>query len=219
MFRFPDVENADEDGLLAVGGDLEIETLLEAYNNGIFPWPIMEKMPMLWFSPPKRAVLFLDHFKMSRSLKKALNKSNFKFAINHNFPLVIHNCARVGDRAGLHKTWITPEMTEAYIDLYNAGYAHSIECYNENELVGGLYGVSIGKMFAGESMFYKESNASKLALCYLISFLMNKGVTWIDCQQLTPFFESLGAVEIERIKFIQLLKLAIAEKIKLFEGI
>ncbi len=216
MFMFPDVELADEDGLLAIGGDLEVETLLQAYKNGIFPWPIFEKVPMMWFAPPKRAVLFLDKFRFPKSLKKILKKGNYTFAIDHNFPQVIHNCARVGDRGKLNKTWLTPEITEAYIDFHNAGYAHSIECYREDILIGGLYGVAIGKMFAGESMFYKESNASKLALCYLVSFLLDQGVSWIDCQQMTPFFESLGAEEVDRKEFMQMLKIAVNQEINLF---
>lgn len=216
MFTFPSVELADEDGLLAIGGDLEVETLLQAYKNGIFPWPIFEKVPMMWFAPSSRAILFLDKFNFSKNLKKTLEKGNYTFSIDLNFPMVIHHCARAGDRAKPNKTWITPEMTEAYIDFHQAGYVHSVECYREDLLIGGLYGVSIGKMFAGESMFYKESNASKLALCYLISFLLDRGVTWIDCQQMTPFFKSLGAEEVERNFFMQLLKTAINEKINLF---
>lgn len=217
MWQFPDVELADEDGLLAIGADLEVETLLYAYKNGIFPWPIVEKVPMMWFSPPQRTVLFLEKFKITKSLKKTLKKENYTFGIDLNFPMVIHHCARMGDRGKLHKTWITPEITEAFIDFHKAGYAHSVECYRDDILVGGLYGVSIGQMFAGESMFYKESNASKLALCYLVSFLLDWGVKWIDCQQMTPLFQSFGAEEIERKEFMPMLKLAISQKVNLFE--
>lgn len=202
---FPDHSSADETGLLAIGGDLEIDSLLLAYRNGIFPWPLDEHL-LTWFSPPQRAVLFLNEFHLSRSLKKALSRSAATIRVNTEFAQVIEACSRLDNRSGQLGTWITAEMIEAYIAFHHAGYAHSIEVFDGPGLVGGLYGVSIGQTFAGESMFFRHSNASKLALCFLVSQLQEQGVEWIDCQVMTPLFKSFGARTISREEFLPMVR-------------
>jgi leucyl/phenylalanyl-tRNA--protein transferase len=199
---FPPVELADESGLLCYGGDLSTHTLIEAYRNGIFPWP-HEGLPLLWFAPPQRGVLFCDELKISRRLKRALRAANFGFEINRNFGATIRACA--ARREYSDGTWIIPEVIGAYEKLHRLGIAHSIETYRDGELVGGLYGVSWGHYFCGESMFHFEDNASKAALIFLAEYLQSKGAHWIDCQLLTPFFESIGTREIERDDFLEML--------------
>lgn len=215
--RFPPVELADRHGLLAVGGDLEVASLLLAYRGGIFPWPVEEDV-LTWFAPKKRAVLFLDKFTPPRSLLKSLKKdlSRISFAINRDFESVIKACAELKNRGRQQGTWITGEIVQGYLGFHRAGYAHSVECYIDGELKGGLYGVSVGRMFAGESMFYRHPNASKYCLVHLIDLLKQKEVPWIDCQVMTPFFSGLGAVEIERQRFMRLLNEAISLPAKLF---
>ena len=213
--EFPDVSFADRAGLLAVGGDLEVSSLLLAYRSGIFPWPIAGEDLLLWFAPPKRAVLFFDEFHISRSLRKKLKKSELTFRIDSAFEMVIRSCARCR-RPGQEGTWITQQMTEAYLALHEAGYCHSIESYRGDRCVGGLYGVSIGGMFAGESMFYHEPDASKLAFCWLIEYLKMRGASWIDCQQITPLMAHFGAREVERQVFAKLLEQAVREPVQLF---
>ncbi|RMG45150.1 MAG: leucyl/phenylalanyl-tRNA--protein transferase [Candidatus Dadabacteria bacterium] len=215
---FPPHELADEYGLLAVGGDCEVDSLLLAYRNGIFPWPVYDDI-LTWFSPPKRAVLFFKDLHIPRSLKKLRKKNLFTFAIDRNFNEVINQCATSPNRGDQSGTWITKQIIEGYIELHKAGYAHSIECYSEDKLVGGLYGVSIGAMFAGESMFYTEPNASKLALLYLIDYLRNQQVDWIDCQVMTPLLKQFGAIEIPRAEFLTLLNDAIARNVQPFNFI
>ncbi len=217
--EFPPVELADEDGILCVGGDLEIDSLLLAYRSGIFPWPVSRQHPLVWFSPPERAVLFSKDFHVTRSLRKARERGRFEFTVNQDFPAVIRACAEAKNRNGAKGTWITEAMITAYIDLHEAGWAHSIETRSNGELVGGLYGVAIGKLFAGESMFFKVSNASKLALWFLIDYLRGHDVEWIDCQQLTPLFESFGAKEIPRKEFLRLSKIATGNPLRLFENL
>ncbi len=202
---FPPVDLADEYGLLCVGGDLEVETLCLAYQSGIFPWPIAGIDQLTWFAPPVRAVLFLKELHISRSLKKYLSASSFTYRIDHDFPGVIAGCAQAKNRKD-RGTWISKEIQDAYSALYRAGYAHSVECYEGGELVGGLYGVSIGGFFAGESMFYRKPNASKAAFIYLVDYLSSRGIDWIDCQVMTPHFKSLGAREILRADYMVLLK-------------
>ena len=206
---FPPVELADEDGILCIGGDLEVESLLLAYSSGIFPWPISKDTPLVWFSPPKRALLFLDRVKISRSLRRERAKDGYSFKIDSAFEQVMRCCAVSKNRKLGHSTWITAEMRKGYIALHRAGWCHSVECFYEGELAGGLYGVSIGGMFAGESMFYLKPNASKLALWHLIEYLRERNVGWIDCQQLTPLLRGFGAEEVERPEFIALLQTAI----------
>lgn len=203
--NFPPVEFADENGILAIGGDLAPDTILLAYSNGIFPWP-HPNYPLLWFAPPKRAVLFFNECHVGRSLKKAQKQSELVFTENQAFDRVIRECAKVKNRGDQAGTWITPQMIKAYETLHTTGYAYSVEAWHGDELVGGFYGVKIGQFVGGESMFYRESNASKLALLYFIERCKERGTNWIDCQTLTHTFQSLGAREIERNEFMKLLK-------------
>jgi leucyl/phenylalanyl-tRNA---protein transferase len=202
--EFPPVETADSSGLLAIGGDLDPETLLLAYSRGIFPWPYDEKL-LAWYAPPQRAVLFLSELHIPRSLRKAARRSHFQLYHNRALSRVIAECASIKNRPGQRKTWITKRMQEAYQVLGELGFCHSFESYNGEHLVGGLYGLLLGRMFAGESMFYREENASKLAFIFLTDFLLSSGVEWIDCQVLTPTFEQFGARMIERKDFSKLL--------------
>lgn len=213
--EFPPLELANQDGLLAIGGDLDIESLLLAYRSGIFPWPVHEDL-LTWFAPPERCLLFLDRVHISRSLKKELKNSSYSFHINRDVPQIISSCAAVINRGEQQGTWITSEMVRAYIAFHQAGYCHGIGCYDDDALVGGLYGICIGKMFAGESMFYRKPNASKLALCYLITHLQEREVSWIDCQMMTPLLQSFGAVCIPRLEFMKLLKEALSCDTRIF---
>jgi len=208
--QFPDPESADPDGLLACGGNLEVDTLLEAYSQGIFPW-YSEDSPILWWSPDPRLVLFPENYKASRSLLQTVKKNAFDIRSDENFREVIHHCAHVR-RKGQSGTWITPEMQEAYINLHEAGYAHSVETYYNHKLVGGLYGVSIGAAFFGESMFYLMRDASKVAFHYLMIRLCKWKFKLVDAQQSTKHLKSLGATEISRKNFLAYLKEAIKQK-------
>ena len=199
---FPPVELADKDGLLAIGGDLSVERLLLAYRKGIFPW-YNEDESILWWSPDPRFVLFPNELKLSKSMKAILNKDSFEFSINKAFTEVINNCRSI-PRKGQEGTWIQPSIIKAYSRLFESGYALSAEAWKEGELAGGLYGVLIGKIFFGESMFTKNENASKFALYKLIHYLEKKGLALIDCQVYTPHLESLGARMIKRKEFIDL---------------
>jgi leucyl/phenylalanyl-tRNA---protein transferase len=201
--RFPPVEMADEDGLLAIGGDLSRERLLHAYRNGIFPW--YENKYILWWCPDPRFVLFPSELKISSSMKQLLKKQPFEFTINHDFNAVISQCKAIS-RRGQDGTWITEEMRNAYNDLHFAGYAVSAEVTLNGELVGGLYGLRIGKVFFGESMFSRYSNASKYAFIRFVQELMSEGVELIDCQVYTAHLESLGARMIPRAQFLSLVK-------------
>ena len=206
---FPDVElSLDEpDGLLAIGGDLSIQRLTSAYQKGIFPW-YSEGQPILWWSPDPRMVLKPDEIKVSRSLAKTIRRKKFKVTLDQNFKDVISNCSKPRLEKGTEQseTWILDEMIEAYVNLHEAGYAHSIECWQDNKLVGGLYGVAIGNVFFGESMFSRVSDASKIAFVFLSRQLERWGFQLIDCQVYTSHLESLGAYMISRKKFISLLK-------------
>lgn len=205
---FPPVDMAGPDGLLALGGDLEVASLLTAYRNGIFPWP-SQGYPLLWFAPPHRAILRFEKLKVPKRLERELKKKHFTFAIDRNFSTVIKACAE-GLTRNSRGTWILPEMIEAYLKLHQAGYAHSFECYqDEDQLVGGLYGVGIGKMFAGESMFFWESGASKAALLFACETLKKRGGQWMDVQTPSPLLTQLGAEEIPRQEFMELLQQAI----------
>ncbi len=208
IIQFPPINQAHSSGILAVGGDLEVDSLLLAYRSGIFPWPIDEGT-LAWFAPPKRAILWLKDFHIPRSLKREINKNCFACCFDKHFAQVIKSCAEPTNRGKQQGTWITPEIIGAYIALHHAGFCHSIECYKNDSLVGGLYGVSIGGFFAGESMFYRTSNASKLALCYLVNHLKSYGVEWLDCQVMTPHMRQLGAVNVSRRKYMQLLEKAL----------
>ncbi|WP_243473716.1 leucyl/phenylalanyl-tRNA--protein transferase [Winogradskyella sp. MH6] len=198
---FPDVSEASFDGLLAIGGDLSSERLIHAYSNGIFPW-FEDDEPLLWWSPDPRFVLFPKDLKVSKSMKQILRKNDFKVTVNKDFKSVIEQCAKA-KRDGQDGTWITSLMEEAYIKLYQLGYAKSVEVWQDNELVGGLYGVGLGnKVFCGESMFTKVSNASKVGF---ITFVKNSNYNVIDCQVHTKHLESLGAKHIPRTEFLKFL--------------
>lgn len=205
IIAFPPVETADESGLLAFGGDLEIESLLLAYQSGIFPWP-HNKMELLWFAPPIRAILEVDNFHISRSFKRVINRQDYQFYKNKDFNAVITNCAKVPrhDQPG---TWITKGMIRAYNDLHQAGYADSYEIYRDEKLIGGVYGVRIKNYLAAESMFHLEDNASKLALYHLVQDLKESNIPWFDCQVENPFLVKMGITEIPRNEFLEKLRL------------
>ena len=199
---FPDPRSARGD-MIAIGADLHIETLRDAYRHGIFPWP-HERLPLPWFSPRRRAVLFFDELHVGRSLRRSEKKSGFRFTIDRAFRDVIRACA-TAERAEDQGTWISPEIIEAYTRMHDAGDAHSIEVWEGEELVGGLYGVDSSGVFTGESMFHRRPDASKLALLRMIQHLRECGSTWLDCQVMTPHMRALGAREIPRSKFLDLL--------------
>ncbi len=209
-FRFPHPSTANPDGLLAYGGNLEVDTLLSAYSQGIFPW-YGDDSPILWWSPDPRLVLYPDELKISKSLMQKIKKKTFEIRLDENFEMVIRQCAAI-DRKGQNGTWITDEMQQAYINLHKAGYAHSVETYYNDTLVGGLYGVSIGGVFFGESMFYLETDASKVALYYLVKLLKKCHYRIIDAQQSTKHLKSLGAREISRNEFLNIIREAITQK-------
>lgn len=205
---FPPVHLAEPDGLLAVGGDLSTERLLLAYRQGIFPW--YEGQHILWWCPNPRFIITPGTLKVSKSMKQLFKKEAFTFTINKAFTEVISNCKSI-DRPGQSGTWITNAVKEAYTRLHRLGVAHSAEVWLNNELVGGLYGIRMGKVFFGESMFSKVSNASKYAFISYVHLLQQEGVQLIDCQVYTEHLESLGARMIPREDFIQLLQELIPE--------
>lgn len=205
---FPHPSLAEEDGLLAIDGDLSPERLMLAYSNGIFPW-FSEDEPVLWWSPDPRFILYPKDIKISHSMKKLLKKNEYRISFDTCFRDVISSCANVREESG---TWITKEMIEAYCKLHELGYAHSVEAWYEEKLVGGLYGISIGKCFFGESMFSTRSNASKAAFITLCRKLEEQGYIMIDCQVYTEHLESLGAINVSREKFLQLLEEGISDE-------
>lgn len=198
---FPPLEHAltEPNGLLCAGGDLSPQRILHAYQRGIFPWYARGE-PILWWSPDPRMALFPSEFRISRSLRKALRLGNYEIRLDHDFPAVIRACAK-SRRRGQHGTWITAEMQSAYCTLHELGFAHSVETWVGDTLVGGLYGLAIGKMFYGESMFSHVTDASKIAIAHLARFLDREGFGLIDCQMNTPHLASLGAREIPRREF------------------
>lgn len=204
---FPPPEEAEPDGLLAVGGDLSSERLLLAYQLGIFPW-YSERQPILWWSPDPRLVLEPEEFHVSRRLRQILNKGVFKVTFDQAFESVIRACASA-PRPGQDGTWITPEMQEAYIRLHKEGFAHSVESWLDGELAGGIYGVSLGRCFFGESMFSQKSNGSKVALARLVERLKAWKFSMLDAQMPTRHMISLGAKEIPRAAFLKRLKEAL----------
>ena len=208
MEDFPDVKYASDQGLLAIGGDLSTQRLLAAYKKGIFPWYNTGE-PILWWSPDPRCVLFPDRYKPQRSLKKALKKQRFVFSFDRDFETVISKCA--APRTLDAGTWISKDMRAAYIRLHRLGYAHSVETCINDELVGGLYGIALGRMFFGESMFSQTSNASKGALNFLIAHLTRWDFQLIDCQITSSHLLSLGAVEIARTEFLARLECALTQ--------
>ena len=203
---FPPVHLSEPDGLLALGGDLSIDRLLLAYRNGIFPW--YEGDTILWWSPDPRFILFPAELKISKSIKPLLNKNKFEFTINKDFAGVIHHCKKTL-RPGQEGTWITNEVEKAYCRLHELGYAHSAEVWENGELAGGLYGIKLGKVFFGESMFSKTSNASRFAFIKYVQQLKQEGIELIDCQIYTEYLESMGAKMMERKEFIHQLGLLI----------
>ena len=202
--EFPHPCYANEDGILGVGGDLSIDRLLLAYSNGIFPW-FNEEDPIIWWSPDPRMVLFPDNLKISKSMRQVIKKNTFEIRYDTAFEKVMRACSTV-PREGQDGTWITDDILQAYIALHKAGFAHSVEAWQDGELVGGLYGVSLGNCFFGESMFAKRSNASKAAFIDLVQNLKVRGFNLIDCQVYTPHLESLGASEIPRENFLEILE-------------
>jgi len=201
---FPPVSHANRDGVLAIGGDLSPERLQLAYRSGIFPW-FNEGEPIIWWSPNPRMVLFLDDLNVSKSMRNILNRNIFKVTFNQNFRDVISNCQQV-KRDGQPGTWITNEMIEAYCKLNELGIAKSVEVWQNDELVGGLYGIDLGHVFCGESMFSLVSNASKVAFITLVNQLKDQKYQLLDCQVYNEHLESLGCVEIERNDFMNILK-------------
>jgi leucyl/phenylalanyl-tRNA---protein transferase len=200
-FRFPPVEMASPEGLLAVGGDLRPERLLEAYRHGIFPW-YNDDQPILWWSPDPRAVLFPEKLHIARSLKRSLRLRGFTITFDRCFRDVMRQCAGPRPQYPNGGTWITPAMIEAYSALHDLGYAHSIETWKDGILVGGVYGVAIGAVFFAESMFARQSDASKVALVSLIRQLQTWGFRLMDCQQSSPHVMALGTEEIPRRDFL-----------------
>ncbi len=202
---FPNVAHAlrEPDGLLAVGGNLQPDLLVNAYRRGIFPW-YSESQPILWWSPDPRAVLFPDDFRMSRSLRKTLRRNLFQVTLNQCFDEVMLACA--ARRPQHDGTWITQAMIDAYITLHQRALAHSVETWRDGELVGGLYGVAVGRVFFGESMFSRVSDASKVALVHLVDILRAGGFQLIDCQITSDHLQRMGVQQIPRAEFVQLLE-------------
>lgn len=200
---FPPVDLANEDGLLAIGGDLSVDRLLLAYKSGIFPW-YNQGEPIVWYSPPKRMVLFPRELKISKSMRQIIRKNEFSLSYNQNFTGVIAKCMQIKrkDQTG---TWITNEMFDAYQELHKVGVAKSVEVYQSNNLVGGLYGIDLGNVFCGESMFSESSNASKIAFIYLVQKLEQENYSLIDCQVYNDHLASMGAREIPREEFLKML--------------
>ncbi len=199
--RFPPAESADEYGLVYVGGTLDPDSLLDAYAHGIFPWPVVSGWRrMQWWSPDPRAIFELDRFHVSHRLARTVRSGRFAVTSDHDFAAVMAGCATADDRK--HSTWITPEIMAAYLRLHELGHAHSVEVWRDGRLAGGTYGVAIGGLFAGESMFHHERDASKVALVHLVEHLRRRGYRLFDIQQLTPHTASLGATEISRADYL-----------------
>ncbi|HWC59448.1 MAG TPA: leucyl/phenylalanyl-tRNA--protein transferase [Verrucomicrobiae bacterium] len=204
VLKFPDPRHANAKGLVAVGGDLSVERLLAAYRAGVFPWTVS---PISWWSPDPRAILELDQLHIGESLKKILRKEIFQVTVDTAFSEVIQNCAmRAPGRAD---TWITEEFIAAYTRLHERGHAHSLECWQDGKLAGGIYGVAIGGLFAGESMFHRASNASKVALCHLVERLRERDFKLFDIQMLTPVTKQMGGITIPREEYLRRLEKAL----------
>ncbi len=201
---FPAVETASTEGIVAFGGDLSPERLMLAYRSGIFPWFDADG-PILWWSPDPRMVLFLDELKISKSMRNILNRETFQVTFNQHFKEVISNCQNV-KRSGQNGTWITDEMIQAYGNLHEIGFAISVEVWKDDKLVGGLYGIDLGHVFCGESMFSLEPNASKIAFVSLVNQLKSENYQLLDCQVYNEHLESLGCREINRVDFIKIIK-------------
>jgi len=204
---FPDPDLADEEGLVAIGGDLGTERLLAAYQNGIFPWTVD---PITWWSPDPRAIFELDRFHVSQSLARVIRQGAFEVTVDQSFQAVMEGCAV--STPGRGDSWVTEAFIEAYTRLHRQGHAHSVECRLKGELVGGIYGVSIGGFFAGESMFHRVNDASKVALHHLVKHLRMRGFALFDIQMVTPATKPLGAIEIPRREYLQRLSAAVKMK-------
>jgi len=198
--EFPAPETASDEGVIALGGDLSVARLIHAYNNGIFPW-FSEGEPIVWYCPPERMVLFPEELKISKSMRQVLRKNEFVITENKAFEEVIYNCKNI-ERTEEFGTWITDDMEQAYVNLHKKGIAKSIEVWCDEELVGGLYGIDLGSVFCGESMFSKVNNASKLAFMHLVQ---NRDYKLVDCQVYNEHLASLGAREIDRVEFLKML--------------
>ena len=206
--RFPSPRLADDEGLVAVGGDLSVPRLLLAYRSGIFPWTVD---PVTWWSPNPRAIIELDGFHLSRSLARVIRQGVFRITLDSAFERVMRGCA--APAPGRRSTWISREFIEAYTELHGRGHGHSLECWQGTRLVGGIYGVSIGAFFAGESMFHRVDNASKVALFHLIEHLSERGFSLFDIQMLTPITAQLGGVSIPREEYLKRLARAVQEQV------
>jgi len=206
--QFPSPNSASEEGLVAVGGEITTKRVLSAYRQGIFPW-YSEDQPVLWWSPEPRAILYPDGIKISRSLKKTLRHSKYSITADTAFSEVVKACAGPRIQSPTGGTWITAEMMDTYNQLHQLGYGHSIEVWDEEKLVGGLYGLSLGSAFFGESMFSHQSDASKLALVYLAKFSKSSCIDFIDCQLPTNHLASMGAINISRKEYLRILEAAL----------
>lgn len=206
---FPPAESAEVGGLVAIGGKLTPDWLLDAYRHGIFPWPMSDfDDPMFWFSPDPRGIIEFERFHMSRRLAQTLRSGKFQVTCDRDFAGVIWGCATAGSRKG--NTWLTPRMIEAYLRMHRLGYAHSVEAWHQGRLAGGTYGVAIAGLFAAESMFYQVSDASKVALAHLVAHLRARGYRLLDIQQVTPHTARMGAIEIPRSEYLARLAEALA---------
>jgi leucyl/phenylalanyl-tRNA--protein transferase len=207
-YTFPNPKFCDDD-VVAFGGDLNPNRVLYAYRSGIFPW-FNDDDPILWWSPKKRFLLYFENFRVGKNLKKLIKKNQFEVKFNEDFEDVIKQCSSI-KRKEQDSSWITNSMIDSYIELHKMGFAKSVAVYRDNKLVGGLYGVHIGRVFCGESMFSLESGASKFGFYYLVNRLKDKGFDFIDCQVYTPYLESFGAVNISRDRFLDELKLSLSK--------
>ena len=201
---FPPVEEASQEGILAMGGDLSVERLLLAYKNGIFPWFNADE-PIMWWAPPRRMVIAPAIYKVPKSLRSVINQNKFQITFNQNFEEVIRNCQQI-ERIGQDGTWITQDIVSSYCELHQLGYAKSVEVWQDGELVGGLYGVDLGHVFCGESMFSKVSNASKVGFVWLVNYLKANNYLLLDCQVYNDHLHLLGGVEISRANFMKILE-------------
>lgn len=207
MGIFPDPKLEYEEGLVGIGGTLEVPVLIEAYSKGIFPWP-QEGYPLLWFCPENRGILKFDQFKIPTSLRKKLKTyKNIQYTKNKNFAAVINACAEQ-KRSNQNGTWIDENIIKAYIKFHKAGYAHSWEVWEDKQLVGGGYGVFCQGVFSGESLFHTKTNMSKLALIYMVEDLKKEGLKWMDTQMVTPLLKSFGAEEIPKLQYLKILSAA-----------
>jgi leucyl/phenylalanyl-tRNA--protein transferase len=216
IVQFPDPRTASPEGIVAIGGDLGPTSVIAAYRQGIFPWPV-DKLPLLWFSPPERGVLEFRNLHIPRSLARARKQCPLRFSIDEAFGRVIRRCADT-PRPGQQGTWITPGIVAAYLRLHRMGIAHSVEAWRGDDLCGGLYGVDVVGAFAAESMFYSVPNASKLAVLHLAEHLGDRGLDWIDIQTLTPHMARLGARAIPRDEFLLRLQETRRRGLRLFDG-